>query len=325
MAYLTPMKKLLTWPALILQFVSLLASTQPVVAEGGIIGTPPVPPEPGTPTLLYSGCGGEVVSPQNSAYEQQVIDLVNQERTSRGLKPLKYSEGLTRAARYQAADMSQDNYFSHDTKDHVGGQLVKVCGPWDRIAKYYSGANGENAAAGYSTPAAVVQGWMNSQGHKDNILNPSTRAIGVGFYQGSGDYRYYWVQDFGTQVDTLAAAALGDLPGNLVFHYSIPDQKMVPSYMEITLTNVGSSDTISWLLDQEGTFFSATPGNGITPTSIRITPDNFNQNKVATFSGSITIDATAPDTVEGAPHTSQVTLNMVNTQFHQVFLPGIHR
>ena len=75
MAYLTPMKKLLTWPALILQFVSLLASTQPVVAEGGIIGTPPVPPEPGTPTLLYSGCGGEVVSPRIQLMSSRSLTL----------------------------------------------------------------------------------------------------------------------------------------------------------------------------------------------------------------------------------------------------------
>ncbi len=219
--------------------------------------------------------------------------------------------------------MSQDNYFSHDTKDRVGGQLVKKCGPWDRIANYYSGANGENAAAGYSTPAAVMQGWMKSSGHKDNILNPSTRAIGVGFYQGSGDFHYYWVQDFGTQVDTLAAPALGDLPNNLSFFYSIPDQKLYPSFMDITLTNVSTPETLSWQLNSEGSFFSATPGNGTTPTSIRITPDNFNQNKAATYIGTITIDITDPDAVEGAPHTSQVTLKVVNSQVHQIFLPGI--
>ncbi len=317
------MKKLIIWLGLIVLLTSLVVSTQPVLAESGIIGNPPEAPDPGAPVLQFSGCGGDVVSPQNKSYEQQVIDLVNQERTNRGLTPLKYSEGLTRAARYQAADMSQDNYFSHDTKDRVGGQLVKKCGPWDRIANYYSGANGENAAAGYSTPAAVMQAWMKSSGHKDNILNPSTRAIGVGFYQGSGDFHYYWVQDFGTQVDTLAAPALGDLPNNLSFFYSIPDQKLYPSFMDITLTNVSTPETLSWQLNSEGSFFSATPGNGTTPTSIRITPDNFNQSKASTYTGTITIDVTDPDAVEGAPHTSQVTLKVVKSQIHQIFLPGI--
>ena len=147
------MKKLLAWLGFFLIFTSFVASTQPVLAEGGVIGTPPESPPLDAPSLLFSGCGGEVVSAQNKSYEQQVIDLVNQERTSRGLTPLQYSEGLTRAARYQAMDMSQDNYFSHNTMDRVDGQLVEKCGPWDRIANYYSGAIGENAAAGYSSPA----------------------------------------------------------------------------------------------------------------------------------------------------------------------------
>jgi len=325
LVFVLPMKKIAVWLAFTVFVISLIASAQPVQADGGVIGTPPATPDPDTPALQFTGCAGEVVSAQNKAYEQQVIDLVNQERNSRGLVPLKYSEGLTRAARYQAADMSQDNYFSHDTKDWVDGQLDLICGPWDRIANYYSGANGENAAAGFSSPSAVMQGWMNSSGHKSNILNPATRVIGVGFYQGGGDYRYYWVQDFGTQVDTPTAPALGNLPNNLTFLYSIPDQKLYPSNLSISLTNVGSQDPLSWQLDSEGSFFSATPGNGTTPTSIQVAPDNFNQNKAATYTGMLTIDVTNPSSVQGAPHTSQITLKVVNSQFHQVFLPGIHK
>lgn len=319
------MRKLFYWLVFFLLVISFIAFTQPALAESGVIGDPPEAPDPNSPALQYSGCGGIVVSVQNESFEQQVIDLVNQERTSRGLIPVKYSEGLTRAARYQAADMSQDNYFSHDTMDRVGGQLVKKCGTWDRIASYYSGAIGENAAAGYSTPSAVVQGWMNSTGHRNNILNASARAIGVGFYQGDGDYRYYWVQDFGTQIDTLVSPELGNLPSDLIFYYSIPNQRLYPAYMDITLTNIGSQDPLSWQLDNVGSFFSATPGNGTTPTSIRITPDNFNQNKTSTYTGTITIDVVDPDIVEGAPHTTQITLKVINTQVHQVFLPGVHR
>jgi hypothetical protein len=95
--------------------------------------------------------------------------------------------------------------------------------------------------------------------------------------------------------------------------------------MDITLTNIGSQDPLSWQLDNVGSFFSATPGNGTTPTSIRITPDNFNQNKTSTYTGTITIDVVDPDFVEGAPHTTQVTLKVINAQVHQVFLPGVLR
>ena len=313
------MRKLLTWFGFILLFIGLVAPSQPALAESGIIGTPPAPPDPGAPVLQFSGCGGKVVSPHNESYEQQVINLFNQERTSRGLPPLQYSEGLTRAARYHAVDMGQDNYFSHDSKDWIDGKLQVVCNTWSRISSYYSGAQGETIAYGYSSPSAVTQGWMNSQGHKDIILNPSSRAVGVGFYD------YYWVADFGTQIDTVAEPTLSDLPNSMTFYYSIPDQKLVPSYMNIKLTNVGSPEVISWRLDRQGAFFSATPDTGTTPTSVRVTPDNFNQNKKATLSGSITIEATHPSSVEGAPHTTQVTLKVVNTQFHQVFLPGVHK
>ncbi|MFL7892540.1 MAG: CAP domain-containing protein [Anaerolineales bacterium] len=319
------MKKWVSWFVFLCLMIGWVATTQPVQAENGVIGTPPGMPDPDSPVLQFSGCGGEVVSPQNKDFEQQVIDLVNQERSSRGLTPLEYSEGLTRAARYQAADMSQDNYFSHDTMDWIGGKLDIVCDPWSRISNYYSGANGENAAAGYSSPTSVVEGWMKSDGHRANILNPATRTIGVGFYQGNGDYHYYWVQDFGTQVDALTAPALGDLPDELLFFYSIPDQKLYPSYLSIPVTNIGNQDPLSYQLDSQGTFFSATPGTGTTPASIQVKPDNFNPNIVATQTGAITIQITNPSSVQGAPHTSQITLQVINSQMHQVFLPGINK
>jgi uncharacterized protein YkwD len=305
--------------------LSLLASAQPVLADGGVIGTPPANPDPTNPSLLYAGCGGQVAAVYNAEYEQQVINLVNHERTSRGLTPLKRSEGLTNAARYQAADMSQDNYFSHDTMDRDGGKLVKKCGPWDRIANYYSGAIGETVGAGYQFPEDVMQGWMNSAGHRNIILNPSTRAIGVGYYQGGGDFHSYWVQDFGTEIDASTTPILGNLPENLVFFYSIPDQKLYPPKQGFSPTNVGNNDPLTWQVTNLGSFYSADPGNGATPTSIQITPDNFDRNKVNTYKGEITINVTDPASVAGSPHTSQITLMVVDTQISQVFLPGVHR
>jgi uncharacterized protein YkwD len=319
------MKKFIFRVGFFILIFSLLATAQPVQAEDGVIGTPPASPDPTNPSLQYAGCGGQVVAAYNADYEQQVIELVNQERAKHGLTSLKRSDGLTNAARYQAADMSQDNYFSHVTKDRVNGVLqdVKNCGPWERIANYYSGANGENAAAGYHSPQAVMQGWMSSDGHRANILNPNSLAIGVGFYQGGGDYHSYWVQDFGTEIDTMTTPILGNLPENLVFLYSIPDQKLHPSYQEFSPTNLGNNDPLSWQVTISGSFFSANPGNGTTPTSVKVTPDNFDPNKVHTYTGEITINVTEPSPVGGSPHTAQITLMVVDTHIHQVFLPGI--
>jgi uncharacterized protein YkwD len=146
----------------------------------------------------YSGCGGATAPMVNDGYEQQVVELVNAARLANGnLPPFKRADGFGAAARYHAADLGQDNYFSHDSYDRSGGNLVYVCNTWQRIAAYSSGANAENIAGGYGTPQAVMDGWMGSQGHHDNILNTYSWEIGVGYYQGSGTYHSYWVQDFG--------------------------------------------------------------------------------------------------------------------------------
>jgi uncharacterized protein YkwD len=148
-------------------------------------------------TIDYSGCGGVTVSVTNAAYEQQVVELVNAQRLANGgLPPYKRVDTLDAAARYHANDMAQDNYFEHNSYDRDGqNQLVQVCTWSTRINTYYTGVRGENIAAGYHDPASVMNGWMNSSGHRANILS-SAWEIGVGFYQG-GSWGTYWVQDFG--------------------------------------------------------------------------------------------------------------------------------
>jgi hypothetical protein len=147
---------------------------------------------------LFTGCGGVDVPVVNPAYEQEVVDLVNQERAKAGLPPLKRVVELDDAARYHAADMVQDVYFEHDSFDRVDETLVYVCSTWERIKKYYPSPRAENIAGGYATPQAVMSGWMNSSGHRKNILSSSSWEIGVGYFQGGG-YGAYWVQDFGIQ------------------------------------------------------------------------------------------------------------------------------
>jgi hypothetical protein len=147
--------------------------------------------------LAFSGCGGEVVWPINATYEQQIVELTNLQRASRGLPPLKRVDSLDAAARYHAVDMAQDDYFDHDSYDRSGGSLEMVCGTWDRIRTYYSGAHAENIAAGHSTPESVMNAWMNSEHHRNNILSSSSWEIGVGYYCCGGEWSRYWVQNFG--------------------------------------------------------------------------------------------------------------------------------
>jgi uncharacterized protein YkwD len=168
--------------------------------------TPPIPPEAITSSITrsddsaqpaapdFSGCGGINQPVVNANYEQQVVDLVNTERANRGLPPYKRLTALDEAARYHSADMGQDNYFYHDTYDQVGGNLTFICNTWQRIATYYTGAMAENIAWGYSTPQSVMNGWMNSTGHRNNILSTNNWEIGVGYANIGG---HHWTQDFG--------------------------------------------------------------------------------------------------------------------------------
>lgn len=145
----------------------------------------------------YYSCGNEIVPVFNQEYEQEVVVLVNQERAERGLPPLKRVEALDQAARYHSADLGQDNYFDHDSYDRIGDNLSFVCLWWARIQTYYTNVRAENIAAGYQTPEDVVQAWMGSLGHRQNILSTYNDEIGVGYFEGEGSYNRYWTQDFG--------------------------------------------------------------------------------------------------------------------------------
>lgn len=160
---------------------------------------PPVAAQAGSGKLAYPGCGGQLAPVVNAAYEQEVVDRVNSVRAANGLPPLKRVDLLDQAARYHATDMAQDGYFKHDSYDRVNGQLVLACGWSARVTTYYSGwwSLAENIAAGYGTPASVMDGWLNSEGHRANILSADNWEIGVGYYTGSGEWSAYWVQDFG--------------------------------------------------------------------------------------------------------------------------------
>lgn len=126
---------------------------------------------------------------QNS-FEQEVLDLVNQERQKAGLSKLQWSDDLAKVAYNHSKDMSDRNFMSHTNPDGLS--------PFDRMKNFgisYRTA-GENIAAGQSTPQEVMKGWMNSEGHKKNILNANYTHLGVGYYKGNGRYGHYWTQCF---------------------------------------------------------------------------------------------------------------------------------
>lgn len=145
-------------------------------------------PQVENPNLIYPGQVLNIpqVSDAVLRYESEVVRLVNQHRTQNGLKPLTANWELSRIARYKSEDMASRGYFSHTSPTYgTPFQMIRSFGLSYRSA-------GENIAYGQRTPAAVVDAWMNSSGHRANILNASYTQIGVG-YCPSG---HYWTQMF---------------------------------------------------------------------------------------------------------------------------------
>ena len=124
---------------------------------------------------------------QNRSYAQQVIDLVNDERSKAGLSAVTEATDVSAAAAIRAQEITSN--FSHTRPDGTYYNTVL-----DQSGISYWGS-GENIAYGQKTPAEVMNGWMNSQGHRANILNASYTKIGVAYYQNSNGVTY-WVQLF---------------------------------------------------------------------------------------------------------------------------------
>ncbi|BCG59837.1 CAP domain-containing protein [Paenibacillus sp. URB8-2] len=126
----------------------------------------------------------EVAQSDSSSYIKEVIALVNQERGKAGLAPLSALDSLNKVAAAKATDMRSNNYFSHTSPTYGS--------PFDMMSSFgvtYSYA-GENIAMGQRTPEEVMTAWMNSPGHKANILSKNFNYIGVGFDNN------YWTQEF---------------------------------------------------------------------------------------------------------------------------------
>lgn len=139
------------------------------------------------PNLIYPGQKIKIPNIDDiKAIENQVIALTNQERAKHGLPALKANWELSRVARYKSQDMSDKNFFSHTSPTYGS--------PFEMIKNFgiSSSASAENIAQGQSTAQEVVNSWMNSSGHRANILNGSFTEIGVG-YDRDG---HYWTQMF---------------------------------------------------------------------------------------------------------------------------------
>ncbi|MGW6981908.1 CAP domain-containing protein [Streptomyces sp. NPDC054932] len=163
------------------------APAQPVVQT-----SPPAQPKPAKPPVVtkkpQAPQPSTTAAPPASGSVAAVLALVNQERAAAGCSAVSLNAKLTKAAQDHSADMASHSNMSHTGSDgsDPGARITRAGYAWSTY--------GENVAYGYSTPEKVMEGWMNSQGHRENILNCSFKEIGIGLAQPGN----YWTQDFGT-------------------------------------------------------------------------------------------------------------------------------
>ncbi|RKY19266.1 MAG: hypothetical protein DRP63_00910 [Planctomycetota bacterium] len=169
---------------------------------------------PGITPPAGSGGGGGVPTSNPGNYdqmEQEVFDLVNQERQKAGRSPLGWCDGLADLARCHSHDMCKRDFFSHvnpegedpTARGRAGHAGSFTCNPV--VPNPYRFGVGENIAYGFDSPQSVMQAWMNSPGHRSNILSSNYTHIGVGNcggdLQGHKGCGMHWTQNFGARMN----------------------------------------------------------------------------------------------------------------------------
>jgi uncharacterized YkwD family protein/spore coat assembly protein SafA len=146
-------------------------------------------PQIKNPNLIYPGQKITIPSVPTTSQENEVARLVNAERAKAGLPALKINWQLSRVARHKSADMAERGYFSHYSPTY--GTPFHMM---ENFGLRFSAA-GENIAYGQRTPAEVMRDWMNSPGHRNNIMSRSYTEIGVGLAKNKNGV-CYWTQMF---------------------------------------------------------------------------------------------------------------------------------
>ncbi len=184
-----------------------------------------------------------------ATFEERVLELVNQERAFNGLDPLELHPLLAETAEGHSESMALQDFFSHTGLDGSS--------PSDRaLANGYEGGVGENIAAGYWTPEAVMDAWMSSSGHRANILNADYKSIGIGYYYlaedtGNTNYNHYWTQVFGfslppEELDLVTITTTED-GGHLIF---VDDASLLSDeHGTLAIDEVQTSDSVDVLPD----------------------------------------------------------------------------
>jgi uncharacterized protein YkwD len=255
---------------------------------------------------------------QDEAFELEVIRLVNLERTSRGLHPLIRNSSLTNAARAHNLDMIANNFFDHTGSDG-STPAQRACAHGFTPLFGSTCYVGENIAAGYPTPASVVNGWMGSTGHRANILNTNYREIGIGHNTG-GTWGNYWTMDAGLQPNPFLSMSTD----TIVFLAKAGSGQTNPLTIPLAIGNAGG-DTLHWTASDNAAWLVLSSTSGDAPATVNVSVDNSGGilDSPTRTTATITVNATNPDVVN-SPQTVTVVLSVVD-QLYSVSLPIVFK
>ncbi|HEY53670.1 MAG TPA: CAP domain-containing protein [Caldilineae bacterium] len=308
---------LVTIAVLFVALLPQLVLAQPSSVPQHLQTTTPIPTPNRLPPPLFASAPaaelalpperGQTSSQATPTFEDDIAALVNQERWDNGnLPPLKHESILHSVAHDHSVDMAEDDYVMHCDPD-TGLE------PWDRMtnAGYDWNYAGENIAAGYDSPEAVMNAWMNSSGHRSNILSTDFRELGAGYYYQAGDqgnvrqtssggctpdsfnngpYYHYWTQDFGKR--------------NTVYPLVIEREAFATDTIHVQLYVYGPSDAQQMRFRNEAGAWSAwesfanakawtlSPGNGAKTVHVEVSTGS------TTYANSDDILLDAPPPVE---------------------------
>lgn len=245
-----------------LALLTLLAALPwPVQATGTLRFSPSVPP-----SFPQEGIERTDRPAPLDPQAQDLLEVINQTRWENGqVPPLKWNASLEHAATEHSRSMAEDDFFGHKGTD--------LSSPWDRIdaagyGNWYVLA--ENIAAGYQSAEDVVQAWLESPQHRENLLNPELNEAGIGYFFESGDqhpgttwgYEHYWTLDMGNRWDNYPLVI-----ANEAFSTT---SRSVPLYIygadwaaEMRLRNDGA-DWSAWMPYQANLVWELAPGEGLT-------------------------------------------------------------
>lgn len=268
-----------------------------------------------TSALIFSPAPARAATPSLDSEQWAFLTAINNFRAQNGVGPLQVSATLQTASQWMSDDLAAKSYFSHtDSLGRDAGTRLAAFG-----YPYYWG---ENIAAGNSTALATLDQWINSAGHRANMLNPLFKVIGIGrAYNPASPYRWYWTTDFGGTIDQVITPPGGGGGGGttsppVISSFTANPASIAYGQGSILSWNVSNADSINLSGFGNVTGFNSISVFPTQTTTFTLTALNSGGTKTAT----VTVTVSAPPASDSQPPTAPAIVSITATSANQVNL-----